>query len=369
MKVLHCYRTFYPESHGGVEQALFEMAYHDKDAEVLTLSVSPGLKLFNGIRVFAAKRWFSISSCCVGLGLIAHLRKKHTQIIHCHFPWPFADFAYLIAGKRRPLVITYHSDIIKQRFLAQAYKPLMRWFLNRADRIVATSPNYLASSPILQSYSSKVEVIPLGISESNYPKVNNKTNKALKMQYGSDFMLFIGALRYYKGLEHLINASRSLPFKVLIAGTGGEEKKLKALAKSLDVTNVHFLGFVTDEEKMALLSLCRAVVFPSHLRSEAFGVTLLEGMMAKKPLISCEINTGTSYVNINGVTGHVIPPGDVKSLRNAMLDLWENPAKAKAFGAAARARFEEKFTGEKMAHSYKNLYNRIFSEHEAKASR
>ena len=366
MKVLHCYRTFYPETQGGLEQAIFEMARHTVDSEVLTLSCSPGEVSVSGIPVKAERRWLSVASCCMGPGLVSELYKKQADVLHLHYPWPFGDLSYLLGGRRRPLIVTYHSDIVRQRALGAVYGPLMRLFLDRADRIVATSPDYLASSPVLREYSEKVEVIPLGVSESSYPKPSAESIEILHERFGKGFMLFVGALRYYKGLEFLVRAARGLPFPILIAGKGPEEKRLKELADSLAVTNVHFLGHVDDLEKMALLSLCRAVVFPSHLRSEAFGVTLLEGMMAGKPLISCSIGTGTSFVNLDGETGHVISPADVNALQLAMLDLWEDQQKATAWGRAARARYESMFTGQKMAEAYHDLYRRILAERAAK---
>lgn len=362
MKVLHCYRTFYPETQGGLEQAIIEMARHTADSEVLTLSSAPGEVSVSGIPVKAERRWLSVASCCMGPGLVLQLYKKQADILHLHFPWPFGDLSYLLGGRRRPLIVTYHSDIVRQRALGAIYGPLMRLFLNRADRIVATSPDYLASSPVLRAYAQKVEVIPLGISETGYPRPTDNTIGCLRERFGEGFMLFIGALRYYKGLEYLLHAAKGLPFPILIAGKGPEEKRLKDLAETLGSENVYFLGHVDDEEKMALLGLCRAIVFPSHLRSEAFGVTLLEGMMAAKPLISCDIGTGTSFVNLDGITGHVIPPADVQALRAAMMDLWDDRKKAESWGHAARARYEEIFTGQKMAEAYQDLYRRILDE-------
>ena len=115
------------------------------------------------------------------------------------------------------------------------------------------------------------------------------------------------------------------------------EADLKQQALRLGVKKVYFLGAVSDEDKIALVKLCRGVVFPSHLRSEAFGVTLLEGAMFGKPLISSEIGTGSSYVNIDGVTGIVVPPNDPVALRDAMRRLGQDEALATKMGRCARA--------------------------------
>jgi len=101
------------------------------------------------------------------------------------------------------------------------------------------------------------------------------------------------------------------------------------------LSNIHFLGFLPDEDKVALLTLCYAVLFPSHLRSEAFGISLLEGAMYGKPLISSEIGTGTSFINIANETGFVVPPSDPLALRQAMQTLWQNPEMASEMGRKA----------------------------------
>jgi rhamnosyl/mannosyltransferase len=116
---------------------------------------------------------------------------------------------------------------------------------------------------------------------------------------------------------------------------------------------------VDDLDKVALLELCYAVAFPSHLRSEAFGISLLEGAMFGKPMISSEIGTGTTYINVDRETGLVVSPSDPVALRAAMRTLWDDPAMAGAMGQRAEARYRELFTSERMAASYAELYREL----------
>ena len=125
------------------------------------------------------------------------------------------------------------------------------------------------------------------------------------------------------------------------------------------LSNVRFVGSVTEEDKMCLLRLARGFVFPSHLRSEAFGMSLLEAAMCAKPMVCCEIGTGTSYINVDGETGFVVPPDDPQALRGAMVRLLDDPALAEAMGGAARARFEALFTAQQMARAYRDLYREL----------
>ena len=122
-----------------------------------------------------------------------------------------------------------------------------------------------------------------------------------------------------------------------------------------------FTGHITDIDKVALFHLSRGIVFPSYLRAEAFGVTLLEGAMYGKPLISTEVGSGTSHVNIDQETGIVVPPGSAPALRGAMDELFANANRAKHMGARARERFENLFTGELMASRYTAIYNELLN--------
>ena len=101
------------------------------------------------------------------------------------------------------------------------------------------------------------------------------------------------------------------------------------------------------------------MVFPSYLRLEAFGVTLLEGAMFAKPLISTEVGSGTSHVNLHQETGLVVPPGSSKGLRRAMDRLWNDPDEAKVMGKQAQERHTTYFTGELMGKRYTKIYDRL----------
>jgi glycosyltransferase involved in cell wall biosynthesis len=166
-------------------------------------------------------------------------------------------------------------------------------------------------------------------------------------------------LRYYKGLHTLIEAAPSIPANIVIAGSGPEAGRLKALAEQVGATNVIFAGQVTDEEKIALLKGCRAMVLPSQLRSEAFGMVLVEAAMFGKPLVCCEIGTGTSYVNEHGVTGFVVPPESPRELAVAVNALLDDEPMAQRMGKAARARYERLFSAPALGKAYYSLYESV----------
>lgn len=367
MRILHFYKTYYPDSYGGIEQVIYQLTEgnSNKDIESLVLSLSPDpegnkIDLKNSISI-KAKEIVNIASTPFSLDAFSKFRElaKKADIIHYHFPYPFMDMVHFFSGVKKPTVVSYHSDILKQKYWLKLYQPLLNKFLNSVDKIVATSPNYLATSEILKKHKEKVSVIPIGINPTPYLEIDTDRLSYWKENLPNRFFLFIGALRYYKGLDTLLDAMCNDEVPVVIMGSGPNEKHLKLKAEKAGIKNVFFLGSLANEDKCALLSLSYGVVFPSHLRTEAFGITLLEGALFGKPLITCEIGTGTTYINLHQITGLVVPPCNSEALHSAMKALWDNPKLAANYGDAAQKRFYSLFTAEKMATKFDELYHSI----------
>jgi rhamnosyl/mannosyltransferase len=227
------------------------------------------------------------------------------------------------------------------------------------DRIVATSPNYAKTSPVLLNLSRKVDIVPIGLDPSGYERSDLDLLEAWRAKLPARFFLFVGTLRYYKGLHILIDAAAATNLPTVIVGAGPLEDQLKKRVARLSLTNVVFLGRLPERDKIALLELCHSVIFPSHLRSEAFGVGLLEGAMFGKPLISSEIGSGTSFVNAAGQSGIVVPPSEPQALAQAMRRLWDDPFLAQELGQGALKRFNRYFTAATMAQAYAHIYEAL----------
>lgn len=364
MRVLHFYKTSFPDTMGGVEQVINQIARGANKLGVQTdvLSLTPD-RVARTIEIdgyLAHRARLDLQIASTGFSASVFLRfsqlAKKADVIHYHFPWPFMDVVHFATRVKKPTVVTYHSDIIRQKHLLKLYRPLKRKFLASMDRIVATSPNYLATSDVLEQFSDKVSVIPIGLNKATYPQPMPDRLQHWRERLGTKFFLFVGLLRYYKGLHILMEAAQGVDYPIVIVGAGPIEQELKAQAAALGLRNVHFLGRLSDEDKVALLTLCYGVVFPSHLRSEAFGISLLEGAMYGKPMISSEIGTGTTFINIGGETGLVVPPSDPVALRQAMRYLWEHPEEAEDMGKRAEERYWKHFTAEQMVEAYVKLY-------------
>lgn len=368
LKVLHVYRTYFPETQGGLQEAIRQtcrgLAACGADTTVFTLAVVPvpaQVYVPEGL-IVRCKSVIELASCDIGspLALLAFRRlAQQADIINFHYPWPFGDLLAILAAGGKPYVITYHSDIVRQRLAEYLYAPLRRLFFRRASAIVTTSPVYALTSNFLSRLRRPVEMIPLSIDEATVSAVAPELLSRYRARFPQPFFFFVGVLRYYKGLEFLIEAARISGLRIVIAGDGPERSRLEALAA--DLSNVTFLGFVSDEDKFALIRLSAGVVFPSHLRAEAFGVTLLEGAVCGRPLISTEIGTGTSYVNIHEETGLVVPPADPLALAHAMTDLVADSERAQMMGAAARRRCLTLFNSRTVGAQYLDLYQSVLA--------
>ena len=367
MRVLHVYRTYFPETHGGLEETIRQVclttAAHGVESRIFCPSrnVRPRVVRREEAAVYRCRQTGEIASCSLSVEAFPLFKRllPWADVVHYHFPWPLADLLHFASRVRVPTVITYHSDIVRQRTLARVYSPLMMHFLGSVDRIVCTSPNYLATSKVLRRFEDRVDVVPIGLDEDAYPKATETLRARTDAQFGTGFFLFVGVLRYYKGLHILLEAMQGAPFRAVIVGAGPLERKLKTRCKRLGLNNVTFTGYVPEPTKVALLARCRAVVSPSHLRAEAFGVALLEGAMAGKPLISTEARSGTSYVNVDGETGLVVEPASPKALQTAMATLHHDGELAQALGAGARRRFERLFNGRLMGERYAGIYRSL----------
>lgn len=370
MRILHFFKTAYPDTMGGIEQVIHQVATgcakHNITTNVLALSPekSPQNIALDGYTLNRVPLDLQIQSTGISLQAFSRFAElaKAADVVHYHFPWPFMDVVHFATRCKKPSIVTYHSDIVRQKNLLKLYRPLMKRFLTSVDYIVPTSQNYVASSNVLKEFPNKIRVIPLGLDKATYPSPSPQILQKWREKLGEKFFLFVGVLRYYKGLHILLEASKGMDFPLVIVGSGPEEQALNQQAQAAGLRNVHFLGLLPDEDKIALLNLCYAFVFPSHLRSEAFGVSLLEAAMFGKPMISCEIGTGTTYINQADKTGLVVPPNDPFALMQAMQYLWDHPENANTMGQNAEQRYWQSFTADQMVNAYIDLYKTLANQ-------
>jgi len=365
IRVVHVYKDFHPVP-GGIEGHIRDLTVRLRQlgVDVSVLVTSPDRttrrETWFGVPVTRAARMAHLASTPVSLALFRELWRTSADIYHLHFPYPVGELAYLLRPRGR-LVITYHSDIVRQRTLLRLYRPLLGRVLARADAILVTSPQYLASSPFLQAVGPKCRVVPLGMDAGRFASVEPAAVDAWRAKLGQPLILFVGRFRYYKGLDYLIAALRLVPdARLALVGSGPEEARLRRLVGEYGLeSRVIFVGDVPDGELPAVYRAADVYVLPASERSEAFGVSLLEAMAAGLPVVSTELGTGTSYVNRHGETGLVVPPRDPAALAAAITELLADPERRRAMGAAGRRRVEAEFTLDRLVKDVLRVYGEV----------
>ena len=222
------------------------------------------------------------------------------------------------------------------------------------DRILVSSPRYLVTSPWLQPVREKCAVVPLGVDSQRFAP-------PAEPYAGRPTLLFVGRLRYYKGLGVLIDALTELQgVRLLVAGTGPMESEWRARASQRGVAErVVWLGEVADAELPGVLAAGDVFALPAVARSEAFGTVLLEAMASRRPVVSTELGTGTSWVNVHGTTGLVVPPGDPPALARALGTLLSDDGLRRRMGEAGHARVRAELTQARMVARVESLYREV----------
>jgi glycosyltransferase involved in cell wall biosynthesis len=361
MRVVH-FGKFYPPKRGGMESFLAGLCQglvkKGVECEVIVARDrhDPSDHDHDGVVVRRLRSLGTLRSVPLCPAALGAWRGIQADIIHLHHPNPLAEISYLFSQPRGRLVVTYHSDIVSQPWLSKLYAPLLSSIIERAAVIVATSPQYAASSVFLQRYREKVRIIPLGCHIPDYGTCGGAPDqRRSNPQY-----FFLGRLVPYKGIPVLLEALRYLPGSLWIGGTGPLEGKLKKQVAQFNVWGrVEFLGNISEEEKFQRLAASDVVVLPSLTRAEAFGIVLLEAMAVGRPVVVSDLPTGVRMLVKDGVNGLRFPPGNARALAAAIRRLIDDPQEAARMGEAGRRLVQEQYTTEQMVDHYFQLYQEL----------
>jgi glycosyltransferase involved in cell wall biosynthesis len=362
LRVLHVGK-FYPPHAGGMETHLQALCGELKDALAVEVIVAGDGResieeTVEGVRVSRLGTLLSVGAAPVCPQMVSRLRESKADIVHLHWPNPTAVLAYLASQHRGKLVFTYHSDIIRQRLLRKPFWPILRHALRRASAIIATSPDYLQTSPVLQKFRECCRVIPFGIATDEFDCVNEIEVSRIRRQYGPRLVLGVGRLVYYKGFEYLIRAMKDVEGHLLIIGNGplGDNLRQEALASGVS-KSVTFLNDVQDVRPY--YHAADVFALPSVARSEAFGIVQLEAMACGKPIVNTRLDSGVPFVSPDGVSGLTVPPADSKALAAALKTLLDDAALRERYGRAARSRVEQEFSLQLMTQRTLRLYKEV----------
>ncbi|AUB56446.1 MULTISPECIES: glycosyltransferase family 4 protein [Methanobacterium] len=371
MKILQTPIRFYPFI-GGVENYVYylsqELVKKGHQIRVLCANEPQSIpeELVEGIGVKRINYIGKIANTNITPGLPCAISKENFDIIHTHIPTPWsADWSYMASKfKDKPLVVTYHNDIIGNgaaHHIAKLYNnTALKLLLNHAAKIIITQPDYLQSSPYLKKYEDKIEVIPNGVDVNKF-KPMSSTKEANSLF----FLSLLDEFHQYKGLDYLLKALEIVKgevndVKLVVGGKGKLLDYYKKMANNLGLeNNVEFHGFIPHEKIVEYYNKCSVFVLPSiSSKQEGFGIVALEALSCETPVISTDI-VGVSDDLKEVKAGIIIPPRDVEKLAQSIIELLTNPELSEKMGVNGRKLVKEKYTWLKIAEKAENLYEKV----------
>ena len=376
MKIVHIYKDYFPVF-GGIENFMRTLAEaqaaRGHDVHVVVNSLKRELELIeaNGVRITKLPRHLDIQSAPISLNFHTAVRRETVaaDIAHLHAPYPIGELCNLLVGQSCKTVLSWHSDIVRQKTLLKLYAPLLRRVIARAHRIIPASEAYARSSPWINNYLDKCRIVPYGIDANRFSAVRTPEAFALRQQWLAPFgaqsplvVVGVGRLRYYKGFDDLIKAiAQSNNAIAVIVGVGPLATELKMLAQQLGVSErIIFPGEPDDAHLPLYHQAADVFAAPSNSRAESFGISIIEAMASGLPAITTEIGTATSWINQHNQTGLVVPPLNPEALANAMALMQDNALRER-MGKAARARVLQEFTQERMIEKMMQVYDEVLA--------
>lgn len=336
-----------------------------RDATWNALARTPTVEEQDGaVRVVRVGRLMSLARfdiCPELLRLLGHLSRSGIDLLHLHTPNPTMLLAVAALGGRVPLVVTHHSDVIRQKVLGLVQRPLEHWVYGRAAGIVSDSPTYTEGSSLLRGYAARLQVLPLGIDRQPYevpcPKARQCADQ-LQRDLGWPLWLCVGRLVYYKGLHNAIEALVHVPGKLLIIGNGPLEAELHRRATARGVAGrIAWRNWVEPEELSGAYHAATALWFPSNARSEGFGLVQVEALASGCPVINTAIaGSGVSWVSRHEETGLTVPVNDAAALAAAARRLLDEPGLRERLAENGRRRVEQEFDYREMGRRSLALY-------------
>jgi glycosyltransferase involved in cell wall biosynthesis len=367
MKVLHVGK-YYPPYMGGIEthlQALSRELAKCVDLRVIVSNDQPrsSREVLDGVNLLRVATPFTLFSTPLSPAMVSAIRNSAADLIHIHLPNPTAVMAYLASGHRGKAIFTYHSDTVKQKVLGSLFQPLLDAALRRSSAVIATSPNYLATSPVLATVRDRCHVIPYGIDLAQFEHYDPAVVAQIRQQHGERLIVSVGRLVYYKGFEYLIRAMTQVNGKLLIIGDGPLRADLLKLASELGITDkVVLVGEVQNERVIPYYHAAQIFALASVARSEAFGIVQIEAMASGIPVVNTGLDSGVPFVSLDGQTGLTVPPADPDAMAAALNRLLDDAELRGTLGSAGIRRARHEFSLDTMVGRTLDLYRSVSSE-------
>jgi glycosyltransferase involved in cell wall biosynthesis len=352
---------------GRVEIERFQYAL---DAEKQCLAVGGGIP--DNLRTYPRAKWQIPGFIASMMGAI-HRNLGWADLIHAHWVEP----AFLAMGAnllhRRPMVVTVHS-------LNPKRNALHAFTLARADRVLFNS-GYTMGQARRMGYQCRGKVSYQGFDADAFggPRPRAATMRGrLNIPDGSPLVTAVGRLIEVKGLHVLAEAADSIlaansNAHIAIAGYGPMRERIEqTIARSSAKDRIHLAGTLDRAEVAQLLAESDLFVNPgvvdSRGRAEGLGITTLEAMASGLAVVGSRVG-GIPETMVDGVTGVLVPPGDVGALAAAVGRLLDDEPMRRRMGEAGRVMVKEKFAWPVLAEQVIEVYREVSAERRGCAGR
>lgn len=371
LRVCHLSK-YYPPAAGGIETHVrtLALAQAELGAEVRVFCVNheggpTKVERDGPVEVTRFGRWASLAKIDACPELPGALARVEADVLHMQVPNPTMMLALLAARPRVPLVVTYQSDVIRQRLRAWLFRPFERLAYRRVRAILSTSPGYAAGSPFLRPYADRLDLLPNGLDLAPYhtPSPEHRAEAdRIRRGYAGPIWLGCGRMVYYKGFRNAIHALNHVQGTLILIGGGPDRRTLEEEARRLGLGDrVVFPGNLPHYLDLTPYYLAAdAFWFPSNARSEAFGLVQVEAMAAGCPVINAAIpHSGVPWVSRHELEGLTVPLDDPVALAAAARRLIEEPGLRDRLVASARERAVAEFDHRLMAGRSLSIYRRV----------
>jgi glycosyltransferase involved in cell wall biosynthesis/ABC-type polysaccharide/polyol phosphate export permease len=362
LSVLHIFKVYYPDLFGGTLSVIRDICAGVKDiftTDVLVCSKSKGARniLVDGVNVERVQSFGDVLSLPAAptypFRLWRRIRKH--DLLALHAPFPLADLVFALGlGRKTPLVVHWHADIVSHAPLRRLVEPLMRRTLRRAKAIIVSDRVLIDNTALLREFADKCHVVPFGIDVAKYDRA------ALSRGPVNDrgrLVLACGRLVPYKGFDVLVRAATGRNFEVWIVGEGRERAHLEQLIRELHLEDrVRLLGSVPDSERVKLMGIADVFVMPSVTNAETFGLVQLEAMAAGRPIVNTSLDTAVPCVARDGIEAITVPSGDPEKLGEAIERLVADPERRRCMGDAARRRAATRYSTAAFSKGIETVY-------------
>ena len=361
IKIVHLTRKFDIKNFGGIEEGIFQLCKSNKSKNFCNYVFACGntnieFKIHN-INVKLFKTNFILFNSHISLDLILYLIKnyKNFSYLHVHSPWPTIELiCYLFI--KSPIIVTYHADIFKWKFLKFVYYFFYKKFINsKKIKLINLSTRKYFEHSYLKKYlidDSKVFFQGMGIEDLTKIKINLNlvSEKIIKFYKEKDkVLLFFGRDRHYKGLETIKFLLENSNYNYLVSSSN------KFLSKIKKSSNICFIENLNFDEKLFVFKNSYLHLFPSNNRSESLGIALIESQAFSVPAIIYNLNSGSNVIIKNKFNGIIVENDSKKNYLKSIEELLKNDEFYSLLSKNSRKNYIDFFSLEIFDDYYKKL--------------